>query len=248
MNITAPHIPRCHAAIDGDHAVTGHPDQAEIGTYLRSCSCLRVLRSVVVGMCGGRCSGRGGTRPGAVSTPVFGGFAGVQLGREEGPWRGFGLLGWGRQGRGWGWGELPGSPGGSPRQVPGPLVALRVTIAVAERAGSARLRSVCGLGKGCGRCVSVSGTDDDCDEKMTIVRAEVRGARTPPTRAGARVRDSPRTKSHRPLTFRTRRGRRDRGDQRSGGAVTGGLVAGTLTGSTPATVLVRAHYPGALPR
>jgi hypothetical protein len=132
--------------------------------------------------------------------PRFRGFAGVQLGREEGPWRGFGLLGWGRQGRGWGWGELPGSPGGSPRQVPGPLVALRVTVAVAECAGSARLRSVCGLGKGCGRCVSVSGTDDDCDEKMTIVRAEVRGARTPPTRAGARVTDSPRTKSHRPLS------------------------------------------------
>jgi hypothetical protein len=41
------------------------------------------------------------------------------------PDQGLGSSGWGGRSGGWGWGELPGSPGGSPPQVPLPLVTVR---------------------------------------------------------------------------------------------------------------------------
>jgi hypothetical protein len=62
--------------------------------------------------------GEGRDPAGCGFAPVFGGFVGVHPSADRGPRRGFGLLGWGRQGRGWGWGELPASPGRSPQQVP----------------------------------------------------------------------------------------------------------------------------------
>ena len=52
----------------------------------------------------------------------------------------------GEAGRGWGWGELPRSPGGSPAQIPGLLVTVCVAVAVADRAGGTRPMSVRRLG------------------------------------------------------------------------------------------------------
>ena len=79
-----------------------------------------------------------------------------------------------------GWGELPGSPGGSPRRVPGPLVALR---ARCRGYGTCRKGAAddCPGGRAgpVGRCVTRQrGTNDDCNE-MTVVHPDVRGARTP---------------------------------------------------------------------
>jgi hypothetical protein len=80
-----------------------------------------------------------------------------------------------------GWGELPGSPGGSPRQVPGPLVALRVHCRSRGACWKGAADDCPAVGQGLlGAVSSASGTNDDCHEEMTVVRADVRGARTPP--------------------------------------------------------------------
>jgi len=72
---------------------------------------------------------------------------------------------------------------------------------------------------------------------------------TPPTRAGARVTDSPRTiliAVYLPHPVREGSGR-SAVRARCGARGTGGPAAGTLTGSTPATALVRVHYRGLYP-
>jgi hypothetical protein len=52
------------------------------------------------------------------SCPRFGGFCGCSASLGLGPWRWFGLVRLGRRGGDEGWGELPGSPGGSPPRFP----------------------------------------------------------------------------------------------------------------------------------
>ena len=84
---------------------------------------------------------------------------------------------------------------------------------------------------------------------MTIVRANVRSAQDPYARRranhGQSTDDSPRCLP--PAPGKGGIGAVG-GMSRCGPSGYGGPVAETLTGSTPATVLVRAHYPGALPR
>jgi hypothetical protein len=134
--------------------------------------------------------------------------------------REFGLFRAGRQGRD---GNAEASPSGSPAQ-PGEVVG----------AGSAPATPM--------TTATRRGTDDS--STRTSARCE-----TPPTRAGARITDSPRTilmAVYLPHPVREGSGR-SAVRARCGARGTGGPAAGTLTGSTPATALVRAHYPGLYP-
>ena len=138
-------------------------------------------------------------------------------------------------------GRTPRVPGRVPAADPRLLVTLRA-VAVAEHAGRARLRSLRGLGKAVGAVSSASGTNDDRDEETTIIRADVRGARTPPTRAGTRVTDSPRTI---PLAVYLPHPEGEGSGMVSGLDLrSGGLVAGTLTGATPRYRAGQGPLPG----
>jgi hypothetical protein len=155
-----------------------------------------------------------------------------------------------------GGGENSPRPRAGPRnRSPSPLVTVRATVAVPERTGNTRPTRLRGLGRAVGAVSAPATPMTTATRRADHDRPRGRPQCTGSLRAQARKSRTVHGRFPRclpPAPGKAAPGKAGIGAvggmSRCGPSGYGGPMAGTLTGATPATVLVKAHYPGALPR